>query len=263
MTLLALESFFEELAVKSGAVILPFFRSLLSVVDKDIGRRFDPVTEADRSAEIVIRNMIKAAFPSHGILGEEFGGENLDAQYVWIIDPIDGTRSFVCGIPLWGTLIGLMKDGHPVYGVMHQPYIEELFYGDGKSAFLKSAGGRTRLFTRPCESLADAYMMTTSPHLFGERDMQRYRAMETSVKLTRYGADCYAYMMLASGQIDLVVESGLQAYDIMPLIPIIEGAGGIVTTWEGSSVSEGGSVIAAGDPRIHAEALHALGRSAI
>lgn len=266
MTVLAIETFFEELAIKSGEVILPFFRSQLSVSDKKPGAAFDPVTEADRGAEVVIRTMIRNAFPDHGILGEELGDDRIDAEYVWVIDPIDGTRSFVCGIPLWGTLIGLMRDQTPVYGIMHQPYTGELFRGDGKKAFLQHRHPKTgsvaerRLCVRPCESLADAYMMTTSPKLFGTEEIGRYAAIEAATKLTRYGADCYAYMMLASGQIDLVIESGLKPYDIVPLVPIIEGAGGIVTTWSGERVRDGGAIIAAGDARVHAAALHALNR---
>lgn len=264
MTVLALETFFEELALKSGEVILPFFRSQLTVSDKMPGASFDPVTEADRGAEVVIRAMIRKAFPEHGILGEELGDDRIDAEFVWVIDPIDGTRSFVCGIPLWGTLIGLMRDQTPVYGVMHQPYTGELFRGDGKKAHLRhqrnGSSTEKRLCVRPCESLADAYMMTTSPRLFGAHEIERYSAIEAATRLTRYGADCYAYMMLASGQIDLVIESGLKPYDIVPLVPIIEGAGGIVTTWTGERVREGGAIIAAGDARVHAEALHALNR---
>ena len=137
MKIVAMESFFEDLAKRSGDIILPFFRTQMAVSDKSKGLIFDPVTEADRAAESVIRTRIKHVFPSHGFLGEEFGEENSDAEYVWVIDPIDGTRSFVCGIPLWGTLIGLLKDKNPVYGLMHQQYIGETFFGDGKKATLK------------------------------------------------------------------------------------------------------------------------------
>ena len=261
MTVQTIEHFFEELAKASGEVILPFFRSHLSVVDKDQGAAFDPVTEADRAAEVVIRQLIAKAFPDHGVLGEELGNDRIDAEYVWVIDPIDGTRSFVCGIPLWGTLIGLMRNGVPVHGIMHQPYIGELFHGDGKKAEVSVRGSSRSLQVRPCESLADAYLMTTTPQMFTGAEAERYAAIEASVKLARYGADCYAYMMLASGQIDLVVEAGLKPYDIMPLIPIIEGAGGIVTTWEGRRVENGGAVVAAGDARVHAAALRKLDRS--
>ncbi len=265
MTLVAIETFFETLAAASAEVILPFFRSNMIVTDKQHGQGFDPVTEADRAAEAVIRNKIKQAFPDHGILGEEFGEERIDAEYVWVIDPIDGTRAFVCGLPLWGTLIGLMKDKHPVYGIMHQPYTGELFCGDGKKAYLKRMTTSKRvakpLNVRPCERLAEAYLMTTSPALFTEQEIGKYQTVEAATKLTRYGADCYAYMMLASGQIDLVVEAGLNPYDILPLIPIIEGAGGIITDWQGNKLVGGGAIIAAGDRRLHAAALDILSRN--
>ena len=258
MKIVAMESFFEDLAKRSGDIILPFFRTQMAVSDKSKGLIFDPVTEADRAAESVIRTRIKHVFPSHGFLGEEFGEENSDAEYVWVIDPIDGTRSFVCGIPLWGTLIGLLKDKNPVYGLMHQPYIGETFFGDGKKATLKNAKGKRSLSVRPCDSLSDAYLMTTTPSLFATEKLGKYLSVERQTKLVRYGADCYAYMMLAAGQIDLVIETGLKPYDILPLIPIIEGAGGIVTNWNGGAVDNTGDIIIAGDRRVHAAALHQL-----
>jgi histidinol phosphatase-like enzyme (inositol monophosphatase family) len=219
---------------------------------------FDPVTEADRAAELVIRDRIRAVFPEHGIHGEEFDDHNAGAEFVWVIDPIDGTRAFICGLPVWGTLIGLTRNGVPAYGLMNQPFTRERFFGDGKSAQFRSPFGDRALQTRPCEALADAYLMTTSPHLFSGESKLRYETIERSVKLARYGADCYAYAMLAAGQVDLVIETGLKAVDIVPLIPIIEGAGGIITTWEGGPVRDGGSVIASGDKRVHAAALHVL-----
>ena len=259
MSLTDLDVFLRELARRSGEVILPFFRTQMTVIDKDRGHSFDPVTEADRAAESVIRTMIGERFPEHGIIGEELGDERIDAEYVWVIDPIDGTRSFVCGIPLWGTLIGLTRQRIPVQGLLHQPYTGELFTGDSRGSFLEHASGeRRRLFTRPCERLEDAYLMTTSPGLFSGAAAKAYAALEARTKLVRYGADCYAYAMLASGQIDLVVETGLKPYDIVPLVPIIEGAGGIVTNWDGHPVTGGGSVVAAGDARLHAEALTLL-----
>ncbi len=257
-----LEAFFADLAKVSGEVILPFFRSRMNVVDKAYGAIFDPVTEADRAAEAVIRGKIKATFPDHGILGEEFGSEKMDAEHVWVIDPIDGTRSFICGLPLWGTLIGLLKHGNPVYGLMHQPYTDELFFGDGRKATLRRGSTVRPISVRACEDLASAYLMTTSPFLFEADEITQYQKIERQVKLARYGADCYAYLMLALGQIDLVIESGLKPFDILPLIPIIEGAGGVVTDWTGAPVRGGGSVIAAGDKRVHAAALHILSSAA-
>ena len=258
-----LKAFLEELARLSGEAILPFFRTRMGVSDKGREGQFDPVTEADRAAELVIRSKIRETFPSHGILGEEFESERLDAEFVWVIDPIDGTRAFLCGVPVWGTLIGLKRNGQPVLGVMHQPFTGELFLGDGGSAELKHLRGDRpfpvrKLQTRQTRTLSEAILMTTDPRLFPANEMTAYRLIEAQVKLARYGTDCYAYAMLAAGQIDLVIESGLKPYDIVGLIPIIEGAGGIVTTWQGKPATEGGQIIAAANATLHAAAIAAL-----
>lgn len=254
----SIPDFLEELARVSGETILPFFRSRIGVSDKAGKGMFDPVTEADRAAELVIRQRIQAKFPDHGILGEEFADVLPGAEYRWVVDPIDGTRAFICGLPVWGTLIGLTRNGVPTNGILHQPYTRELFMGDSNSATLKGPMGKRTLAVRPCESLADAFLMTTAPHLFKGEDGERYFPIERSVRMVRYGADCYAYAMLASGQIDLVIETGLQIFDIVPLVPIIEGAGGVITDWDGNPVRSGGNVVAAGDRRMHAAALHQL-----
>ena len=251
-------SFVSDLATKSGQVILPFFRTMLSAEDKSRGGVFDPVTEADRAGEIAMRRMITTMFPAHGIVGEEFGAERADAEFVWVLDPIDGTRAFMAGLPLWGTLIGLMRNGAPAYGLMHQPFIGERFFGDGGSAGYVGPHGERRLVTRRCRSLGDAVMSTTSPRLFDGGAMAGYERVEGAVKLTRYGYDCYAYCMLAAGHLDVVVESGLKSYDIVPLIPIIEGAGGIVSSWDGGPATQGGSIVACGDKRLHASVLELL-----
>lgn len=256
-----LSAFIEGLARQSGEAILPFFRTALTVTDKNAGDspgRFDPVTEADRAAEAIIRRRIIETFPHHGILGEEFASERLDADDVWVIDPIDGTRAFLCGLPVWGTLIGLKHKGVPVLGVMHQPYTGEMFIGDGGQARVKGPRGERPLKTRPCRVLAEATVMTTDPRLFEGVEARAYLAVEKAVRLARYGADCYAYAMLAAGQVDLVIESGLKPYDIVALIPIIEGAGGVVTTWEGGRASEGGRILAAATPELHATVLTIL-----
>ncbi len=250
--------FLDDLALKSGEAILPFFRTHLSVIDKPGKGMFDPVTEADRAAELVIRRAIAEHFPDHGILGEEFGTERPDAEFVWVIDPIDGTRAFLCGLPVWGTLIGLKRNNSPVLGVMHQPYTRERFFGDGARAWLKSPAGERRLATRTQTDLADAILMTTTPKLFTGANAERYERVESRVKLARYGTDCYAYAMVASGHIDLVIETGLQPYDIVPLIPVIEGAGGIVTTWDGGSPVDGGDIIAASNRQLHEKALRMI-----
>jgi myo-inositol-1(or 4)-monophosphatase len=260
MGLIDFSSFVNELATLSGQAILPFFRSAISAEDKSRGGAFDPVTEADRAGEAAMRQLIKRSFPTHGIVGEEFGAEREDADYVWVLDPIDGTRAFIAGLPTWGTLIGLNRAGQPVYGMMHQPFTGERFFGDGGSATFKGPGGERRLRTRRCASLGDAVMATTSPKMFSGDALRAYDRVESVARLARYGCDCYAYCMLAAGHIDLVIESGLKPYDIVALIPIIEGAGGIVTSWDGGSAARGGSIVASGDRRVHAAALELLGR---
>ncbi|MBV9075966.1 MAG: histidinol-phosphatase [Methylobacteriaceae bacterium] len=251
-------SFVNELATVSGQAILPFFRTALHAEDKSRGGAFDPVTEADKAGETAMRRLIQASFPTHGIVGEEFGTERADAEFVWMLDPSDGTRAFVAGLPLWGTLIGLTRAGAPAFGLMHQPFIGERFSGDCGSAQYRGPHGERRLQTRRCASLADALLSTTSPKLFPGDTLAPYERVEAAVRLARYGYDCYAYCMLAAGQIDVVVETGLKPYDIVALIPIIEGAGGVVTTWTGEPASAGGSIVACGDPRLHGPVLDLL-----
>ena len=251
-------SFVNDLAELSGQAILPFFRTALSAHDKSHGGVFDPVTEADKAAETAMRRLITRSFPAHGIVGEEFGSEREDAEFVWVLDPIDGTRAFMAGLPLWGTLIGLLRSGQPAYGLVNQPFIRERFFGDGGSATYVGPHGTRKLMTRHCEKLADATLSTTSPKLFGEAEFATYERVERDARLVRYGYDCYAYCMLAAGHIDVVIESGLKPYDIVALIPIIEGAGGAVTSWDGGSAAKGGSVVACGDKRLHEAVLKRL-----
>ena len=260
MTAVDLEGFLHALADASGAAILPFFRSRFSAENKSkAGGAFDPVTEADKAAEVVIRRLITEAFPGHGIEGEEFGIERASAEFRWVIDPIDGTRAFMAGLPVWGSLIGLTRGGAPVLGLMNQPFTRERFWGDGGRAQWRGPTGERRLMTRRCASLGEAIVSTTSPRLFAGSEAERYDAVERACRLARYGCDCYAYCMVAAGQIDLVVENGLKPHDIVPLIPIIEGAGGIVTAWDGGSAGAGGTVVAAGDRRLHEAAVKLLG----
>jgi myo-inositol-1(or 4)-monophosphatase len=258
--LIDFSQFVNELATLSGQAILPFFRTSIAADDKSRGGIFDPVTEADRAGEAAMRQLIKRTFPSHGIVGEEFGTEHEEAEYVWALDPIDGTRSFIAGMPTWGTLIGLSRSGTPAFGMMHQPFTGERFFGDGGSAGFRGPGGERRLMTRRCATLGEAILSTTSPKLFSGEELRAYDRVESVVRLARYGYDCYAYCMLAAGHVDLVIETGLKPYDIVALIPIIEGAGGIVTTWDGGSAAGGGSVVAAGDRRVHSAAVGLLGR---
>ena len=257
MTAVDFTSFVDQLATASGDTILPFFRTALAVENKKTAG-FDPVTAADRAAENAMRALIRKHFPAHGILGEEYESENPDAEYVWVLDPIDGTKSFIAGMVAWGTLIGLCRLGEPVYGMMHQPFTRERFFGDGGAARYRGPAGNRELRVRSCDSLKDAVMFTTSPLLMNEADRARFKRVEDKMKLSRYGGDCYAYCMLAAGQIDLIVETELKTHDIVALIPIINGAGGIVTTWEGGPPQAGGRIVVAGDKRVHAAALEVL-----
>ena len=257
MTAINFTSFVDALATTSGDTILPFFRTALAVENK-LARGFDPVTVADRAAEDAMRTMIRRDFPEHGILGEEFGSEHTEAEYVWVLDPIDGTKSFISGMVAWGTLIGLMRFGEPVYGMMHQPFTRERFSGDSGAAHYRGPAGDRDLHVRACETLSDALLFTTSPLLMNAADRASFKKVEDKVKLSRYGGDCYAYCMLAAGQIDLVIEAELKPHDVVALIPIILGAGGIITTWENGPPQAGGRIVAAGDARIHAAALELL-----
>ncbi len=251
-------AFVDELAKVAGDAILPFFRTAISIENKKLKGSFDPVTAADRAAETAMRALIRKTFPAHGIVGEEFDDVKSSAPYTWVLDPIDGTKSFIAGMPVWGTLIGLCRDEMPVYGMMAQPFIGESFTGDGASAKYRGPAGERKLMTRACPSLDEALLFTTSPHLFKPEERARFESVEKKVRLSRYGGDCYAYCMVAAGTVDLVIEAGLDAYDIVPLIPIIEGAGGIVTNWQGESAAKGGQIVAAGDKRTHKAALEVL-----
>jgi myo-inositol-1(or 4)-monophosphatase len=258
MTAIDFTAFVDKLASAAGDAILPFFRTSLSVENKSRGEHFDPVTAADRAAEQTMRSLIRANFPEHGIVGEEFGNERTDAEYVWVLDPIDGTKSFISGMPAWGTLIALMRDGEPVYGLMHQPFTREHFSGDGGAAHYRGPAGARALHARRCGSLGEATLMTTSPLLMDQAERDTFGRVEQAVRLSRYGGDCYAYCMVAAGHVDLVIEAGLKPYDVIPLIPIIAGAGGVITTWDGGNAKAGGRVIAAGDKRVHEAAMAML-----
>ncbi len=249
--------FFYTLADAARQETLPRFRTGASVVNKLAGG-FDPVTEGDRAAETAIRALIEARFPDHGILGEEHGNIGLDRQHVWVIDPIDGTRAFISGLPVWGTLIGLRTDGRATMGLVDQPFTGERYFADGMRSWYRGPEGERQLAVRDCGSLSDAILFTTSPHLFKADELTRYQAVEEKVRLFRYGCDCYAYALLAAGHVDLVVESGLQPYDVGALIPLIEQAGGIITTWDGGRPEGGGSIVAAGSKAVHAEVLALL-----
>jgi inositol-phosphate phosphatase/L-galactose 1-phosphate phosphatase/histidinol-phosphatase len=241
------------LADAAGAIIRRYFRQNLAVIDKP---DLSPVTIADRDSEAAIRALIAQRFPHHGVIGEELGADRPEAEFVWVLDPIDGTKSFISGVPLFGTLIALVHQGRAILGVLDQPISRERWLG---IAGRPSTHNGTPIRTRACAGLTHATLFTTAPDLFHAGTMAGFERVRREVKLTRYGADCYAYGLVALGCIDTVMESGLKPHDYCALIPIIEGAGGIVTNWQGvpAGLTSGGDVIASGDRALH-EAILAL-----
>ncbi len=255
-----LTKFAEDLADLSGKTILPFFRQPIPVDNKLRDAGFDPVTAADRDAETVMRALIAKHFPTHGILGEEHGHEPGSSALTWVLDPIDGTRAFVCGMAQWGTLIALNDGERPVLGVLDQPFLRERWVAaNGQTIFRRGGETPQVLRTRDCPVLANAVLSTTSPvGYFDESEQKAFWSVSDQAKLTRFGGDCYAYGLLAMGFIDVIIEASLKAWDIQALIPIIENAGGVVTDWAGQSAVEGGRVVACGDARLHAAVLDVL-----
>ncbi|MBF0354579.1 MAG: histidinol-phosphatase [Alphaproteobacteria bacterium] len=250
----AFQELAHQLADAAGAEILKYWRHPIAVDDK---ADESPVTIADREAERVMRTLITKRFPEHGILGEEFGNERLDARYVWVLDPVDGTRAFITGKPSFGTLIGLWEGDRPVLGVIDQPVTRERWLGvSGQDTRLNG----TRVQVRPCDDVKKAALYATGPEMFSGDEVQMFERLRKSVKLPRYGADCYAYALLATGFVDLVCEANLKPYDYAAVVPVIEAAGGIVTDWEGAplTLTSSGRVLAAGDKRAHAQALEIL-----
>jgi myo-inositol-1(or 4)-monophosphatase len=249
------------LADLSGEVILRRFRRPIAVEDKGSALGFDPVTAADRDAERVISRYLLRHHPSHAIVGEEHGSRDGDGTsgLRWVIDPIDGTKAFIMGSPLWGTLIGLLDGETPLLGMMNQPFTGERVWTSRTATHWRTADGRTRrVKTRACPKLEHAILTTTSPNLIGERDRRKFMEVSGRARLTRYGGDCYGYCLLAGGHTDLLIETGLKPHDVVALIPIIERAGGRITTWEGEPAARGGRILAAGDPALHAEVLKML-----
>jgi myo-inositol-1(or 4)-monophosphatase len=230
------------------------------VKNKDSGKGYDPVTIADQAAERVIRAAIAKSYPDHGILGEEFAAVRGAGRYQWVVDPIDGTRAFIMGSPLWGTLIGLIEDDKPVLGLMDQPFTRERFWAHGGAARMRALDGRTRrLKTRGCNELSQAVLTSTHPDLFSSpKEQAAFGRIKARARMTRYGGDCYGYCLLAAGFVDVVVEAGLKAHDVAALIPIIEGAGGKITTWDNKPALRGGRIVATGDKRVHEEAIALL-----
>ncbi|XP_039068547.1 bifunctional phosphatase IMPL2, chloroplastic-like [Hibiscus syriacus] len=252
-----------KLADAAGEVIRSFFRKKFDIIDKE---DLSPVTIADQAAEESMISIIMESLPSHAIYGEEKGWrcKEESADYVWVLDPIDGTKSFITGKPVFGTLIALLKNGKPILGIIDQPVLGERWIGiSGRATTLNGQ----EVATRTCTELSRAYLYTTSPHLFSGDANEAFARVRDKVKVPLYGCDCYAYALLASGYVDLVVESGLRPYDFLALIPVIEGAGGVISDWKGnqlhweasaSSQATSFNVVAAGDEKIHRQALDAL-----
>ena len=257
--LAALDAFLIDLNRASAEVILPLFRAENGLENKAGPGDFDPVTAADKGAERAIRALIAQHYPEHGVIGEEYGEDRPDAEFVWVLDPIDGTRAFVSGLPVWTTLIGLRFQGEPVLGSIGQPFTEELYLGHAGGSRLISRAGERPLRVRPCPDLANALIATTDPAIFEGAERDAWRRLRQGVRLARLGCDAYAYAMVAMGTLDMVVEARLKSWDIESAVPLIEGAGGLVTDWNGARLGRnGGQVAIAGDPACLEQALPAL-----
>jgi myo-inositol-1(or 4)-monophosphatase len=251
-------AFANRLADAAGEVIRPYFRQRIDVADKG-GRFFDPVTEADKNAEKAIRAIIDRERPEDGILGEEFGEKKGENDLRWVLDPVDGTRAFITGRHEWGSLIALEKNGRPVLGVLDQPFIGERFIGANGRTELNYKGATSALTTRKEIRLKDAILCATHPEAFyREGEWEAFQRVQRAVRLSRWGGDCYIFGALALGFVDLIVETTFHRWDVAALIPIVEGAGGVITNWQGGDCSAGGQVLAAGDASLHAEAMKLL-----
>lgn len=246
------------MADAARAVILPYFRGADLGTQSKLAEGYDPVTLADRAAEEAMREILAQQRPDDAILGEEFGHKPGSSGLTWVLDPIDGTRGFVSGTPTWGVLIALSDADGPFYGIIDQPYIGERFEGAPDGAVMTGPLGQRALRSCAPRDLSAAIVLTTFPEVGTPEDHAGFHAVAAKAQLTRYGMDCYAYALLAAGQVDLVIEAGLQSYDIQAPIAVIQAAGGIVTDWRGGPVHEGGRALAAANPEIHAQALEIL-----
>ncbi|MDA7425387.1 histidinol-phosphatase [Thalassococcus lentus] len=246
------------MADAARAAILPYFRATGLGVENKLSDGFDPVTVADKAAERAMRDVLAELRPADGIFGEEYGQQEGSTGLTWVLDPIDGTRGFLAGTPTWGVLIALSDASGPIFGIIDQPYVSERFIGGlGRADWAGPHGGAT-LVTRTTKGLEDAILFTTFPEIGTPQERAGFERVAQDCKLVRYGMDCYAYALLAAGQIDLVIEAGLNAYDIQAPIAVIKAAGGIVTDWEGNPVHDGGRVVAAANSALHAAALERL-----
>ena len=243
------------LAEAAAAAILPYFRRNTTVDVKD-GPVWDPVTEGDRAGERAIRQMIEDRYPDHAIHGEEYGIKEGRSPFTWVLDLVDGTRAFVCGMPTWATLIGLSFEGRPVVGLMNQPVVGDMFYGNPEGAWHDYRGTTAAIVTRKGVALSRATVGTTAPELYrSEENQRRFQALRRTAQLTRYGGDAYFFCLMAAGHIDIAMDCGLQPYDITPLLPIVTGAGGAAAEWTGGDLARGGNVITAGSQALLDEAL--------
>lgn len=263
-SLTTLAEFACKLAHAARIETLALWRDSQKIDDKATSGPMDPVTEADRRAEKAMRDLISDRFPDHGIEGEEYPNKSGAHELSWTLDPIDGTRAFVCGFPTWTTLISVRKLATPIVGLIDQPNLNVMYLGAHDETVRISANDQLRLSVSKTTRLTQAILSTTDPFLFNPAELGAFNFLRRAAKLTRYGADAFAYAQLASGRIDLVVESGLKPFDICPLIPIVECAGGVITDWRGqtSRLPEGGQVVAAATPELHAEAIEVLHRAA-
>ncbi len=250
------------MADAARAAIAPYFRTRLDI-DNKLSDGFDPVTQADRASETAMRDVLARLAPGDGILGEEYGSSRGDGDRRWVLDPIDGTRAFIAGLPTWTVLIALEVAGKPELGVIDQPHIGERFSGWSGGAQCDHAGALRSLAVSDCQDLDQAILASTDPYLFEGAERDAFEAIHRAVRLCRFGFDAYAYAMLASGGVDLVVESGLQIYDVQALVPVVTGAGGVVTNWRGGDPSAGGQVVAASSQALLAQALERLAPAAL
>jgi len=254
-----LMDFARDAARAAGPLALEHFRVKIQVEDKHTRNQYDPVTAADRNVERYLRERISERFPDHGIVGEEEDNKTGSNRYSWIIDPIDGTRAFISGMTAWGIMLGLRDDEKPVAGIIHQPYINETFCGSAEGAWLYHQEHVRAISTSGRQTLKDAILYCTHPSIFpNAEEFNAFERVANACRMMRYGGDCYSYCLLALGSVDLIIESGLQAYDVQPLIPLIEGAGGVITDRTGACAADGGFVVAAASAELHARALELL-----
>jgi myo-inositol-1(or 4)-monophosphatase len=253
--------FANKLADTAGEVIRPYFRQHIEVTDKGLakGSVFDPVTAADKGAEQAIRAIIERERPNDGILGEEFPEKRSVNGFRWVLDPVDGTRAFITGRHEWGSLIALEENGRAVLGILDQPVLRERFTGVNGETALVAGNQRTSLRVKSCADLSEAVLCATHPDAyFSPSEGEAFRRVQRAVRMTRFGGDCYLFGVLALGLIDVIVETNFNRWDVAALIPIVEGAGGIITNWQGGSCAHGGQILAAGDARLHEQAMKLL-----